>query len=272
MFTETRRRRILQILIESENATVSVERLSEMLGVSTMTVRRDLDWLEERSLLQRVHGGAIAVESAPTWKPFGERRAEFSREKQAIAWLAAQLVNDGERIIIDSGTTTHLLARHLDCRKDLVAITNSLPAAEELARCPDITTITLGGLLKPREMCTVGPMVTEVLARLSVDRLFLSAAGFDAARGVTDPDLREVEVKRAMMAAAREVVLVADSSKWGQVALAQVAPLSAIRTLVTDADLPAEALGVIEATGVRVVMPTPEAQEAQSLLSEGSHP
>ena len=268
MLSEARRRRIIEIIAESENATVTVDQLSDVLGVSGMTVRRDLDWLDERGQLKRVHGGAIGVDLAPTWKPFGVRRDEFGHEKDVIGRLAAELVADGERIIVDSGTTTLHIAHNLECRKDLAAITNSLPAAEELVRCPGVMTIVLGGLLKPRELCNVGPMVTEELSRLSVDRLFLSAAGFDIARGVTDPDLREVDVKRAMIRAAREVVLVADSSKWRKVALAQIAPLDAIHKLVTDDGLPPGARREIERLGVQVITPSTvrPAQDQESEL------
>ena len=259
MLSEVRRRRIMEIIAESESATATVEQLSDMLGVSSMTIRRDLDWLDERGQLKRVHGGAVGVDVAPSWKPFGERREEFSPEKRQIGWLAAQLVADGERIIIDSGTTTLHIARYLECRHDLVTITNSLPVAEELVRCPGVTAILLGGLLKPRELCCVGPTVTEELARLSVDRFFLSAAGFDIERGVTDPDIREVEVKRAMIRAAREVVLVADSSKWGEVALARIEALGAIHKIVTDCGLPNDAARAIERLGVEVLRPSDHA-------------
>jgi DeoR/GlpR family transcriptional regulator of sugar metabolism len=256
MLAEARRRRILEVLADSESAAVAVEPLAEQLRVSGMTIRRDLDWLEARGLLRRVRGGAVTTGDIPTWKPFGERRDEYSREKQLIGWRAAQLVCDNQRIIVDSGTTTLHLARNLACRQNLVAITNSLPVAEELVRCPGVTAILLGGLLKPRELCSVGPTVAEELARLSVDRVFLSAAGFEIARGVTDPDMREVEVKRAMIRAAREVVLLADSSKWGEVALAQIAPLRGIHTLVTDNGLPADAARAIRAAGVQVLTPS----------------
>ncbi len=266
MLTEARRRHILEILTGREDCAASVEELRHLLGVSQMTVRRDLDWLAERGLLRRVHGGAVAHQSArppwqgapgapPEWKPFVERRVQHSREKQFIGWAAAQLVSDGERIILDSGTTTLHVARNLDCRQDLVAITHSLPVAEELARCPNVTTIVLGGLLKPREMCNVGPTVTQELARLSVDKLFLSAAGFSLDRGVTDPDMRENEVRQAMIRAAREIILVADSSKWGAVSLVQIIPLDVLDKIITDDGLPRDAVEAITALGVQVITP-----------------
>jgi len=256
MLAEARRWRIVEILSNQQNGMASVEELSAFLGVSGMTVRRDFDWLAKRGVLRRVHGGAVVVPGAVDWKPFTERRGEFDREKQLIGWTAAQFIQDGETVILDSGTTTLQVARNLECKRELVAITNALPVAEEVARWRGVTTIVLGGLLKPKELSNVGPMVTQELARLSVDRLILSAAGFSAERGITDPDLADSEVKQAMIRAAREVILVADSSKWGIVAMVQVAPLRAVHKVVTDDGIPATAVRAIEAEGVEVVTPS----------------
>jgi DeoR family fructose operon transcriptional repressor len=253
VLTEVRRRRILNYLAEQPDGVARVEELSGRLEVSAMTIRRDLDWLEERGLVRRVHGGAVAVPDAIDWKSFGERRAEFGGQKAAIGRTAAELVLDGERIILDGGTTTLEIARSLACRQDVVAITNGLPVAEELARCPQISTIVLGGALKIEEMCTVGPLVTEALARFTVDKLFLSAGGFSADRGPTDPDLREVEVKQAMIRSAREVILVADSSKWGVDTLAQTASWERIHLVISDEDLPDLAVRELAERGVRVI-------------------
>ena len=255
MLAEERRLRIVELLNERESGIVSVAELSGLLGVSSMTIRRDLDWLEEMSLLRRVHGGAVAYQGMADEKPFVERHGEFSREKQIIGWTAAQLIHDGEKIILDAGTTTQQVARNLACKQDLAVVTNALPIAEELARCPQVSTIVLGGMLKQKELCNVGPMVTQELARLSVDKVFLSATGFTVEKGVTDPDLQETEVKQAMIRAAREVILVADSSKWGVTTLAQIAPLRAIHKIVTDDSLPVEAIQAIEAEGVEVITP-----------------
>jgi DeoR family fructose operon transcriptional repressor len=255
VFAAERRLRILNVLNESENGMISVAKLSKILGVSSVTIRRDLDWLEEMALVRRMHGGAIALQSIVDEKPFIERREEASQAKQIIGRMAAQLVRDGERIILDAGTTTQQVARNLVGKKDLTVVTNALPVAEELCQFPQVSTILLGGMLKRKERCTVGPMVVTELSRLSVDKLFLSAAGFTVDKGATDPDLWETEVKQAMIRAAQEVILVADSSKWGVVTLVRITPLRAIHKLVTDDGLPAEAIGAIEAEGVKVITP-----------------
>jgi DeoR/GlpR family transcriptional regulator of sugar metabolism len=255
MLAEERRYRIVEILYERDSGLVSVTELSDLLGVSTMTVRRDLDWLKGKDLLRRVHGGAVVREALDDERPFLERGKESSQEKQLIGRAAAQLVRDGEVIILDAGTTTQQVARNLGDKQGLTVVTNALPVAEELSCYPQISTILLGGILKHRELCTVGPPVAEELSRLSADRLFLSAAGFTLQKGATDPDLRETEVKQAMIRAARQVILVTDSSKWGGVTFAQITTLDAIHTIVTDDAIPAAAIEVLEAEGIEVVTP-----------------
>jgi DeoR family transcriptional regulator, fructose operon transcriptional repressor len=262
MLAEERRHRILEILSQTAKGAVSVAELSESLGVSGMTIRRDLEWLEDASLLSRVHGGAVATRLASDEKSFTQRGREHGQQKELIGRLAAEMVGDGESIILDAGTTTHQIARALGTRHDLVVITNALPVAEELARWPAIQTIVLGGILKQRELCMVGPMVTQELARLSVDKAFISTSALSIEMGASDPDLRESEVKQAMIRAAREVILVADSSKWGQRALIQVAPLRSVHRLVTDDGLDPAALAVLEAEGVSVLTPERSATRA----------
>jgi len=256
MLAEERRYRIVGILNERENGLASVTELSDLLEVSTMTIRRDLDWLEEKRLLRRVHGGAVIREALDDEKSFLERGDEFSQEKRLIGWAAAQLVRDGEVIILDAGTTTQQVARHLDASKDLTVVTNAMPVAEEPSHYPHISAILLGGMLKHRELCTVGPPVTGELSRLSADKLFLSAAGFTLQKGATDPDLRETEVKQAMIRAARQVILVIDSSKWGVVTFAQITTLDAIHKIVTDDAIAADAIEALEAEGVEVITPS----------------
>ncbi len=253
MPAEARRLHIIDLLNKT-GGVVSVSDLAEKLQVSEMTIRRDLDWLENRSILTRVHGGAMAYQSDPE-KPFDDRLKDYNPQKESIGWAAAQLVKDSERIILDAGTTTQQVARHLFNRANLTIITNNIPISSELAEYPHIETILLGGNLKHQEMCTVGPMVKQGLSMLVADRLFLSATGFSVRQGVTDPDMREVEVKQAMMQAANEVVLVADSSKYGLSQLVRICPMQAVHCVVTDDALPDEAAAALEAEGITVITP-----------------
>ncbi len=255
MLAEERLLRIAEIINHSDTGVVSVAELSRRLDVSAMTVRRDLDRLEGMAILKRVHGGAVAPRSADDWISFAERHNVFGREKQSIGWAAAQLVQDGDVLLVDAGTTTPHVARNLAGKERLTVITHSLPVADELAQIPEVSTVFLGGTLRTGERYTFGPRVTEEIAHLHADKFILSAAGLTIENGATDPDPQEVELKRAMATAAREVVLVIDSSKWGRARGRQIVPLEAIRWLVVDDGLPQEAASSLRAAGARVVTP-----------------
>jgi DeoR family transcriptional regulator, fructose operon transcriptional repressor len=267
MLPETRRLQILDRLTRSAGQAVTVAELSRALGVSEMTIRRDLDWLAERAIVTRVHGGALLYLRPEAEKPFRDRLMDYNPQKKSIGWAAAQLVNDGDRIILDAGTTTQQVACHLANKRSLTVITNNLAVIEDLARGSlssggPIETILLGGTVKPRELCTVGPLLTQEMAALTADKYFLSAAGFTTQHGATDPDLREVEAKQAMLRAASQAILVADSSKYGIACLVKIGPLSAIQKLVTDDSLPDEAIREIENAGVEVITPRRMATKA----------
>jgi DeoR family transcriptional regulator, fructose operon transcriptional repressor len=265
MPAETRRRQIIALTNRSNGGIISVAELARQLSVSEMTIRRDLDWLHERAVLTRIHGGARVNPEAGEpvdEKPFADRLSDYNPQKEAIGRAAALLVRDGDRILLDAGTTTRQVARNLSSRTGLTVITNNIPASLELSRCPNIETILLGGTLKHQEQCTVGPLVKQGLSAFSVDRLFLSASGFTPRNGLTDPDMRETEVKQAMMQAATQVILVADSSKFGLVRLVKVCPLNAVDILVTDDAISPQALAELEAEGLRVVTPGRIAQSA----------
>jgi DeoR family transcriptional regulator, fructose operon transcriptional repressor len=249
-----REAQIVRQLAGASAGILSVGELAESLGVSEMTVRRDRESLEQRGFLKRIHGGAAHVNSSLlVERSFTDRDQELHGEKAAIGRVAASMVHDGDVIMLDAGTTTLQVARHVQARR-LTAVTNSLPVATELAAHEDVSAILLGGNLKAIELCTVGPMATEYLARLAADTFFLSATGFSLERGLTDPDIREVEVKSAMMRASRQVVLVADSSKFQAVRFAQIAPLDRLQAVVTDSGLPEEGRRAIEALGVEVIL------------------
>ncbi len=272
MLAESRRLQIIDFLSSAGNGVVSVSALAQALGVSEMTVRRDLNWLEQHSILTRVHGGAIAFRSDATQaqdeKPFGIRLNDASPQKKSIGWAAAELVQDGDRIILDAGTTTQQVARNLGNKNKLTVITNNIPISAELSRYEQIETILLGGHLKHQELCTIGPMVKQALAILSVDKCFLSAAGFTIQHGASDPDMREVEVKQAMIQASGEVILVADSSKYGVVALVKICLLKSVHKIVTDDAISSQAVAELEAEGIQVITPQRTAQKRISSLPE----
>jgi DeoR family fructose operon transcriptional repressor len=255
MLAEQRRLRIATYVRQQESGVVTVAELSQMLGVSDMTIRRDLAYLESQAVLRRVHGGAIAYQQEDVEKPFSYRSTQANPQKKVIGWLAAQIVSDHERIILDAGTTTLQVANNLTCKSHITVITNNIPVAKELSQCPNITIVLLGGIVKHIEMCTFGDMVKKSLSLLSADKYFLSVTSFTIRMGAMETDMAETEVKQAMLRSAAETILVADSSKFDVTSLIQVAPLKDINKLITDDGLPVEAIQAIEAQGVEVITP-----------------
>ena len=255
MLAEIRRKQILDLLRQRENGAVSISELSDELRVSEMTIRRDLDFLKKKDLLRRVHGGAVAFSLEEPGTPFHERTSDADLQKKVIGQFAAWLVKEGETIILDAGTTTREVGRNLVGRHNLTIITNNILIAVEMAQFPKINTILLGGILKHIEVCTVGSMVKQSLSNLTANKFFLSAAGISLKRGLTDPDMAEVEIKQAMMRSADEVILVADSTKVNITTLVQIAPIAAISRWVTDDNVSPEMVAAVESEGVEVITP-----------------
>lgn len=237
---------------------VRVRELSERFGVSTVTARNDLQVLEERRLAHRVHGGAMPLAGPRGERPFEEVATQQTGQKAAIARMAASLVSSGESILVDVGTTTATLAHELVRRADLVdltVITNGIKIALDLeAAYPRFSIVVTGGTLRPKQHSLVDPLAAVMLQQLNVDTLFLGCNGLDAEAGVTNINLPEAAIKRTMIAAANRCVVLADSSKLGVRALAQVCALSDIDVVITD-DLADEAhLVAIRSQGVDVIV------------------
>lgn len=259
MLAELRRLRIVEYIRKRERGVVSVAELSQLLAVSEMTIRRDLALLESQSILRRVHGGAIAYQPSEGDRPFSDRSTRANPQKKVIGWLAAQLVQDGDRIILDAGTTTLQVAHNLTCKNHLTVITNNIPISIELSACPNITIVLLGGIVKHQELCTIGNMVRQSLSLLSADKYYLSATSFSINMGAMETDMAETEVKQAMLRSASEVILVADSVKFEMTSLIQIAPINQLHKIVTDDGLPLEIIRAIESQGVEVITPMRQA-------------
>ncbi len=224
--------RIRQILLSQ--GAVRVAALSRELDVSEVTIRSDLARLEQEGFARRTHGGAVLARGTRFERPFAEQEARFREEKQRIGAAAAALIEDGDTIILDVGTTTTEIARHLPPVTNLVVVTSALNIALELERHPGVTVVVTGGTLRPMQHSLVNPLATILLAQINADKLFLGCNGVSADKGITNSNLQEAEVKRAMIAAAKRVIVVADSSKIGAVAAAHVAPISVVHQLITD--------------------------------------
>lgn len=232
---------------------VDVAALARDLEVTPETIRRDLTTLERHGLLRRVHGGAIPVERLGFEPGVADRESRLAGQKERIAKLALDELPDGGAIILDAGTTTIRLAELLPADKELTVVTHSLPVAMLLATRPNITLHLLGGLVRGRTLAAVGPWAERAMSDIFADVAFLGTNGITVERGLTTPDLAEAGVKRALVAASRRTVVLADHTKFGRSDFAQVAPLSAVDTVISDADLDLELADEIEAGGPRVV-------------------
>lgn len=252
MLAEERQQQILLTL--HERGVVSVAELCEQLGASDMTIRRDLLALESKGLLRRVHGGAVSVRDRSYEPPFLVRSRQQAAEKARIADAALTCIQDGDSIALDVGTTTLEIARRLGRFHNLTIVTPSLHIANLLASRPGNRVIVAGGVLRYGELSLVGNFAERIFQELFVDKLFLGIAGVDLEAGLTEYNLEDAQVKRAMLRSAKECIVVADATKIGNVAFAAVAPLSAAHKIITDAAADAEMVQRIREQGVEVIL------------------
>jgi DeoR/GlpR family transcriptional regulator of sugar metabolism len=244
---EARRQLLLELI--QRRGFASLEDLIGMAGVSESTIRRDLEALDGAGSIRRTHGGAVLVGEPRGGMPaFEDRTASSVAEKRAIGALAAQLVQDGDTVLLDGGTTTLEVARALVGRRVHV-VTNSLPIAQLLAPHKDTDLILIGGFVYPRTGVALGPIAIRCLEEIRVHTLFMGAGGI-VADGIYNSNLLLVETERAMMRSAHQVVLVADHTKFGKQALARLCGLEDIQRLVVDAGVRPEHRRQVESAGV----------------------
>lgn len=248
---EIRRSKIIDKI--TDERMVKVTDLMKDFRVSMETIRRDLHYLEERGYLKRVYGGAV-VHGLYGEEPSYERREIINfDEKRAIGVKAAELVNDGDTVIIDVGTTCLEVAKGLLRKKNLTVITNAMPIALEMMSHGNCRVIVLGGELRSGELATSGPMAAEQLQFFYANKLMLGVGGISPEHGVTDYHLEESKTRRIMIDRADEVIAVADYSKFGVTAMNCCCPIGRISTLVTDWSTPAQALVPHRAAGIEVI-------------------
>ena len=218
----------------------TIAELSEKLGVSEATVRRDLQSLEERNLVRRVHGGAEPVRQGSSGELlFNEKTSLNANEKELIAQRAMDFIQDNDAIFLDGGSTVLALARKLKDRKNLTIVTNSLMAASELMETHH-RLILLGGEFRPRSRTLVGPLTSRILDSLAIHTAFLGTMGFTAEAGISTSDPNEAFTKEQVMKRSSRVVLLADSSKLGTPSLAGSGNISDIDTIITDNNVSVE--------------------------------
>lgn len=264
----TQRREL--ILAEVERAGgVRVSELTGLLGVSDMTVRRDLEHLETHGWLRKVHGGAVLAKSSTEEPGFEAKSSLQQPAKRAIAARAAQLVEAGMAISLSAGTTTWMLARDLQSAVEpLSVVTNSTAVADILAvrKASNTVTVVLTGGVRTPSAALVGPIADRAITSLHVDRLFMGVHGMDAGAGYTTPNLAEAQTNQALIASARQVVILADSTKWGTVGLAEIGRLSVADVLITDDGISDEARMVLADQVGELIVVTAQASVALSEL------
>jgi DeoR/GlpR family transcriptional regulator of sugar metabolism len=239
-----------------ERGQVTVAELVEAFDVSADTIRRDLDYLQRRGILTRTHGGAVLPEEPPAAEdhPFSQRETDHAEAKERIARVAAELVTDGETLILNGGTTTLAVARLLAGRRDLTVVTNNVLIPPALPRDAVRDVYLVGGMFRPDSQATIGRLAFPHSRGVSADKAILGVGGVSGHAGISTTDIVEGQMIGEMIAAASVTIIVTDASKFGRNAFLHIAPLTAIDVLVTDARPAPTLMEELEAADVDVVI------------------
>jgi len=250
--TVDRRNEIVRMV--NTNGRAKVEELSRHFNVSTVTIRNDLNYLEERGLIHRAYGGALTRKEVAFDPTLIEKAKLHAEEKKRIGARAAEMVFDGDSIILDSGTTTIEIAKGLRDRRDLTVMTNAINIATELAGLPGVTVMLTGGTLREKSFSLVGPNAELALKAFYFDKLFLGVDGLDAESGLTTPNVLEARLNRVMIEMSRETIVVVDSSKFGRRSLSLIAPLDGIHSIITDSGISGEYRDILAERHIKVIV------------------
>jgi DeoR family transcriptional regulator of aga operon len=253
LLIEERRRRILELLEQRDRVTVG--ELAQTFGISAVTIRGDLDSLDQQGALVRSHGGAVKRLSPLRDYPLKLKETLHHSEKVRIAQAAARLIRSGQKIILDSGSTTVEIARQIKVLKlkSLTVITNALNIAMELANLPNISVIMLGGMLRQMSYSLVGPHAEQILSDLNADHVFLGVDGFDPEIGLSTPDVLEARLNAQMIRVSQQVTVVADSSKFRQRSLSVIGKLDSVHRVITDSKADGELLSALRTKNIEVI-------------------
>jgi len=228
--------------------------LARHFHTSQITIRKDLEFLDTQGTVQRTHGGALPLQSGALVDPTLREKENLHRdEKMRIARAAAEMVEEGQSVLLDSGTTTTAIARALKDIKKLVVITNAINIAAEVAGT-DIEVILTGGMLRKNSFSLVGPVAEQALRQLSADILFLGVDGFDMKAGLFTPNVFEAQVNRIMVEVSRKTVAVCDSSKFGRRSLCNIMPLNGLDHVITDKNIGKQELQVLRDAGIKTTL------------------
>lgn len=248
-----RRVNILSIL--EKNGFASVTLLAESLGVSDMTIRRDLDYLEEKKKVRRVHGGAVCVENCNREPAFEQRVSNLVEEKKNIARIAATLVEEETTIALDCGSTALELVKCLVDIPQLTIITSSIHIMNLCLNYPNLHVLVPPGHLRPHEGSLVGSETVEFLRSIHVDQFFMGVGGIDSKAGITEYNMDDIAVKKALAANAKQLIVLADASKFNKITFAKICDLDLIDCLVTNSTIPKNLQDIFNDLGTMVLKP-----------------
>ena len=252
LMPEERRNKIYKLLREVDSKQVS--ELAEEFDVSEMTIRRDLQDLAERDLVERTHGGAIARKKFRLDHNVEKRIQKNRQLKKRIADTAADLIEDHDYLALDASTTVLQLARSFPARQNINAVTNGLLTSRVLSDRDEVDVVLAGGEMRKEALSTVGSIAREIIGRFNFTRTFMSANAVSPGRGVNDTDVAEIAVKQEMMKNSSQIVVLADSTKLGQEAFSVTCPLSRVDVLITDDRAEEEMVTKIKEADVKVIM------------------
>lgn len=244
LFAEERKEKIIELI--NENDKVYVPEMCDLFNVSPATIRNDLNDLEKAGRLKRTHGGAISITTFAAEPRADDKKAKNITRKEHIANNAINLINDGEIILIDTGTTTYQLAAIIHQRKNITVVTNDIEIAKEVENINGINIILLGGFLRKGFHCTVGHFNNIMLSEISVDKAFVAANGVDIGGGAYTPDIGQAENKKLMISSARNSYLLVDSSKFGRKSFIKFAEIDEFDAVITDNQIEEDELGELK--------------------------
>ena len=252
--TVSRRAQILEEL--DSKGQVFVSELSKSFNVSEVTIRNDLAHLEKQNMLIRARGGAIKIKFYKIGidTPFSDKQKQFFKEKQRIGKAAIEFINDGDTIVLDSGTTTTEIANNLGKFKDLTIITNALNIASIISINSKINIFMPGGFIRKKSLSMVGGLAEESFENFFCDKLFLGVDGFDTIHGLSTANVEEAHMNQVMIEIARKVIVVTDSRKFSRRQFAFIAPISKIDVVITDSGISEEDKRRLINSGIEVVI------------------
>jgi len=251
MLAEERQQKILQEV--KHRRAVKIFELNKLFNVSEMTIRRDLEKLDNQGLLQRTYGGALSIERTAFEPTFQEKESMNIEEKRRIGIAAASMINEGDTVCVTAGTTIMQIVKNLNM-KSITIVAISLNIAFELSKLPNVKLFTIGGEIRTGSYAMVGPQAIKFLQKLYVDKLFLGVNGFSIEYGLTTPSPSEAEICQTIIKIAKEIIVVADHTKLETVSFSKITDIDCVDKLITDSSIDEKYVQQLQEKGVEVII------------------